>query len=107
MIYLLRSIYSKLTMIQQNNCNISLPKEGDKMAFLNYKNLLERPFMVYADVESSLIPTEDSKKIHMHKANSACCYFVCTCDSSRNKLYNLIGEHCVIEIFQYIKNTCR
>jgi hypothetical protein len=73
------------------------------MAFFNYKNLLERPFMVYADFESSLIPTEDSKKIHMHKANSACCYFVCTFDSSRNKLYNFIGENCVIDLLNTLK----
>ena len=53
------------------------------MAFTNYKNLLERPFIVYADFESSLIPTGDKVKTHLHKANSACCYFVCTFDSSR------------------------
>jgi hypothetical protein len=92
-----------------NNCNISLPNEGDKMAFFNYTNLLERPFMVYADFESSLIRTGESKNIHMHKANSACCYVVCTFDSSRNQLYNCIGENCVIELLNTLKilaNSC-
>jgi hypothetical protein len=39
----------------------------------------------------------------MHKANSACCYFVCTFDSSRNKLYEFIGENCVIELLNTLK----
>jgi hypothetical protein len=96
-------------MLQKHKFNISLPKEGDKMAFFNYKNLLERPFMEYADFESSLIPTGESKKIHMHKANSACCYFVCTFGSSRNQLYNFIGENCVIELLNTLNtlaNSC-
>jgi hypothetical protein len=41
----------------KNNSNISLPKEGDKITLFSYNNLLEIPFMVYADFESSLIPT--------------------------------------------------
>ena len=81
------------------------------MAFCNYKNLLERPFIVYADFESSLIPIEQSKQINIltsekisrHKANSACCYFVCTYDSSRNKLYEFIGENCVIDLLNTLK----
>ena len=73
------------------------------MAFSNHKNLLERPFIVYADFESSLIPTDDAVKIHMHKANSTCCYFVCTFDSSRNKLYEFIGDKCVIELLNTLK----
>ena len=88
----------------KNNCNIELPKEGDKMAFSSYKNLLERPFIVYADFESSLIPTGEAVKIQMRKATSACCYVVCTFDSSRNKLYEFIGEKCVVEFLDTLKN---
>ncbi len=73
------------------------------MAFFNYKNLLERPFIVYAEFESSLIPTGEAVKNHMHKANSACCYFVCTFDSSTNKLYDVIGENCVIELLNTLE----
>ena len=76
------------------------------MAFTNYEHLLERPFIVYADFESSLIPTETfakdnvytSEKISKHKANSACRYFVCAYDSSRTKLYEFISKNCVIEL---------
>jgi len=48
---------------------------------------LERPFIVYADFECSLIPTEMSDKIAKHAPNSAAAYFVCTFDSNRNKYY--------------------
>ena len=82
----------------QNTCNIELPKEGDKMALCVYQNLLERPCIVYSDFESSVIPTGEAVQIHMHKATSACCNVVCTFDSSRNKLYEFIGENCVIEL---------
>ena len=69
-----------------------------KRLFFKYKNLLERPFIVYADFESSLIPTTGVVTNDMDKANSACCHFVCTFDSSRNKLYEFIGQSCVIEL---------
>ena len=87
----------------KTNCNIQLPTKGDKLAFCDSKNLSERPFIEHAEFESSLIPTGESEKIQMHKANSACCYFVCTYDSSRNKLYEIVGESCVIELLNTLK----
>ena len=71
----------------------------------NYNNLLERPFIVYADFESSVIPTGEAVKTHIHKANSACCYFECTFDSPSNNLCVFIGENCVIELLNTL-NTC-
>jgi hypothetical protein len=65
-----------------NNCNLELPSEGSTMKFKNFKNMLERPFIVYADFECSLIPTDMSDKIAQHEPNSACAYFVCTFDNS-------------------------
>ena len=83
-----------------------LPKEGDKLTFYNCSNVLERPFMVYADFESSLIPRGESQTIHTHKSNSACCYCVCIFDSSIHKLYEYIDENCVIELLSTFKH-CR
>ncbi len=34
-----------------NNCNLELPELGSTMNFQNYKDMMERPFMVYADWE--------------------------------------------------------
>ena len=66
-----------------NNCDLELPGEGANMKFKIFKNQLERPFIVYADFECSLIPTDMADKIARHEHNSAMCYFVCTFDSSR------------------------
>ena len=40
---------------------LKLPKPGEKdtMEFFNHKNTLERPFIVYADIECSLCATGD------------------------------------------------
>ena len=72
---------------------VKLPDPGSKMKFKNYKNMLERPFIVYADCESTLKKIKKYIKSHgvittefinKHIVNSCCFYFVCTFDSSRN-----------------------
>ena len=45
----------------------------------------------------------DAVKVNMHKANSACCYVVCTFGSSSNKLYECICENCVLELLNTLK----
>ena len=39
----------------------------------------------------------------MHKYNSAWCYFVSTYGRSRNKVYELIAENCVVELLNTLK----
>ena len=86
-----------------NNCNLQLPEEGTTMKFKSYKNTLERPFIVYADFECSLIPTDMSDKIAKHEPNSAAAYFVCTFDESRNKYYKFEGRDCVINMIEQLR----
>ena len=74
---------------------IKLPEEGSKMSFKNHKNKLERPFIAYFDLESSLRKTYDEEKIAKHEANSACIYLVCTFDPSRNRLWHYVGVDCI------------
>ena len=74
---------------------IKLPEPGSTMEFKNYKNMIERPFMVYADTECSLCQTGDEEKIARHEANSACFYFVCTFDTSRNRLWKHVVPDCI------------
>ena len=45
-----------------NNCNLELPDEGSSMSFQNHKDKMERPFLVYADWECSLIKTHEEGK---------------------------------------------
>ena len=65
------------------------------MKFTNFKNKLERPYIVYADMESTLIPTDHKNNIHDHFPNSCCFKFVCTYDSTQNKLWHDVSINCV------------
>jgi hypothetical protein len=59
---------------------LKLPEEGSTMKFKNFRNKIKRPYIFYADLESSLIKTGDDKKVATHAPNSCCCYFVCSSD---------------------------
>jgi hypothetical protein len=83
----------------KNNCNLELPQEGATMKFKNFKDLLTRPFIVYADFEASLVKvhrTDD--KTHRQVPNSAGCHFVCTHDENRNEYHQFTGADCVIQL---------
>ena len=73
------------------------------MKFKNYKNTLERPFIVYADFERSLIPTDMVDKIARHEPNSAAAYFACTFDKSRNKYYKFEWQDCVYNLITQLR----
>ena len=75
---------------------IVLPEKRSVMNFMNHKNMIERPYMFIADLESSLLNNKtikvnkkgepiNSRIIHEHKPNSCCYYFICTFDNSRNE----------------------
>ena len=68
------------------------------MEFTNFKNKMVRPYIVYADFECTLIPEGNKNKFARHVANSACFYFVCSYDSSKNRLWHSVGENCVQEM---------
>ena len=64
------------------------------MEFKNYKNMIERPYIVYADCECSLIPTNEKYNIAKHVPNSACFFLVCSYDATQN----VSGEDCVAKM---------
>ena len=72
------------------------------MKFKNYKNKLERPFIVYADTECTLVKNNDPNKIHKHVVNSCCFYFVCTFANSRNKLWYSTDADCITKMIKEI-----
>jgi hypothetical protein len=53
---------------------LKLPDANTYMKFEKHKNKLTRPFIVYADCESTLLPTNHKNKINKHKINSCCCF---------------------------------
>jgi hypothetical protein len=79
---------------------IKLPEQGSTMKFKSHKNKLERPYIVYADCESTLEKLNvnydgNSQLLHKHNVNSCCFYFVCTFDSSKNILKTFDGDTCI------------
>ena len=83
------------------------------MKFTNHKNKLMRPYIVYADTECSLIPSDDDplgrnpsehgvrhdpNKLATHVPNSACIYFVCNYDETQNKQMIWYGENCIYDM---------
>ena len=77
---------------------LKLPEEGSFMKFKNHKNKLERPFIVYADTECTLEKTTDKHKVQKHVVNSCCFYFVCTYDSSKNRLWYSTDANCISQM---------
>ena len=68
------------------------------MNFSNFKNLLERPYVVYADFECSLIPSDEPGILHKHEPNSAAYYFVDTFKPDNNYLRSFVGKDCVSKL---------
>jgi hypothetical protein len=84
-----------------NNYNLELPKIGATMKFKNYKDLLTRPFIVYADFEASLIKTHRTDgNTHRHIRNSAAFHLVCTFDNTRNEYHKFNGEDCAVQMIK-------
>jgi len=92
---ILKEHFTQCYRFAKESTIIKLPEDGATMEFKNYKNMLERPFMVYGDLECSLCETDDAENIARHVPNSACFYFVCTFDTSRNFLWEHVGDDCV------------
>ena len=57
--------------------------EGEVMVFQNFKHMLERPLVVHADFECSLIKADEPGIRHKHEPNSAAFYNVNTFNPSR------------------------
>jgi hypothetical protein len=69
------------------------------MKFKNYKDMLARPFIVYADFEASLVKTHRTDgKSHRHEPNSMGIHSVCTFDETRNDYHDFNGTDCVVQM---------
>ena len=69
------------------------------MKFKNFKDMLTRPFIHYADFEASLVKIHRTDgKTHKHVPNSSAIHFVCTHDENRNEYHQMTGADCVIQM---------
>ena len=65
------------------------------MEFYNFKNKLQRPFVVYADFECSLIKSDEPGILQKHEPNSAAFYFVNTFYPIKISFWPYVGQDCV------------
>ena len=73
------------------------------MKLKDYKHMLIRPFIVYADFESSLVKINDpaGDLLSKHVVNSACYDFVCSFDARRNDGPHIFhGVDCVKDMIR-------
>ena len=68
------------------------------MKFKNHKNKCVRPYIVYADSECFLTPSDDEHIVSTHTPNSACFYFVCAYADTQNRLWVGYGENCIYDM---------
>ena len=90
---------------------IEYPNETEymQMTAMKRKNKLIAPFIITADFEAFVIPNNDEKKIHIHKANSYALQLICSFDPQYNKLLQYRGDDCVehlITTLLKIKKKC-
>ena len=92
----------------------SLPPPNSFMKFKNYKNKLERPFIIYCDCEATLqkmnkviCKNGQTELINKHIVNSCCYYFVCTFDCSRNRLKTFFGKNCIHKMLKELRKIAK
>lgn len=51
-----------------------MPKKSEYVELKNYERKIKSPFIIYADVESILVPEDNEKKNKKYKKHVACTY---------------------------------
>ncbi|KAB0790845.1 hypothetical protein PPYR_14921, partial [Photinus pyralis] len=79
--------------IQKNDTAIKMPTEEKKMLkFKNFKNKIKAPFVVYADLESVLKPSEKKTAYQQHIPAAVGYYLKCSYDESLSFYNSYRGE---------------
>nr|WP_253308703.1 DNA polymerase [Rickettsia endosymbiont of Ceutorhynchus assimilis] len=79
-----------------NDTKIKMPEIGKNiLRFKNYKNKERAPFIVYADLESVLAPTADSKRTQQHIPAAVGYYLKCSYDDSLSFYKSFRGAECM------------
>ncbi|XP_074041973.1 uncharacterized protein [Leptinotarsa decemlineata] len=79
-----------------NETAIKMPEEGKNIIkFKNHKNKERAPFVVYADLESVLKPTDDPKKHQHHIPAAVGNYLKCSYDDTLSFYRAYRGEDCM------------
>ncbi|XP_074042573.1 uncharacterized protein [Leptinotarsa decemlineata] len=82
--------------VKMNEAAIKMPEPGkDILKFKNFKNKERAPFVVYADLESILKPTDDPKKLQHHIPAAVGYYLKCSYDDTLSFYRAYRGKDCM------------
>lgn len=88
---------------EMNRCVIEMPPEDDCIIrFNNFKNQLQTPFIIYADIETLLkkpdnqfCTSSSTKAYQQHEAYSIGLLFKCRYDDSKTYYKSFRGKDCI------------
>ncbi|XP_057320568.1 uncharacterized protein LOC130664599 [Microplitis mediator] len=101
----LKTAYDKhrLDCSAYNNVRMRLPENDDKiMRFKNYKFKESVPFVVYADIECTLL--SEPEEVQKHVPHSVAFYIHCSYDNSLSKFEINRSTDCIEWFVQYLKS---
>lgn len=94
-----------INCIQQNKCKITMPEKNKFLTFENFRKKMDVPYVIYADIESLLVPinsssehdTEKKPKGAYQKHIAYCIgyYFHCRHDPSQSFYKSYSGDDCI------------
>lgn len=87
-------------------CKTTIKYVNEAVTFKGEHKMVWHPFVVYADFESTLYKTEDSKKVNRHEVNSYAYKLVCSFDASLTrdiKLYR--GPNAIDKFIEEMKKV--
>lgn len=101
----------KVACEELNSCKISLPnRENRWLYFENFKNKIEVPFIIYADIESLLVdktPNENNVApkgtLKQHIPNAVGYYFHSRLNPGLSHYDSFTGENCVEKFIERLK----
>lgn len=100
----------QLYCVQQNNCRITMPEKNysEYLSFHNYRKKMDVPYIIYADIESLLLPTitndlnngdiDCNKPSGAYQKHVAYCigfYFHCRHNPTQSFYKSYSGKNCI------------
>ena len=97
------------SLCQNNSQRFKMPDEDPVLKFTNFRNMIQAPFVVYADIESLCLEKEEVNKgktisNSIHKPISVCAYLICRDNHkhSAKKPFLYTGKDCIVKLFEYL-----
>ena len=81
-----------------------LPPKQPSIKFQNYSHIFPKPFVIYYDTESMLVPSSDVEGVSNHVPISICSFTKCTSNSSYDSAPKIFtGTNCVDLFLEHLR----